>query len=143
LLLPFVLFMAIISLVVVFSSNANANTPGSIEMSRPCFTDMNGDRLASLSAGEQVIVTTTHASKIEQDLTYVALIEIRDDNGLTVFLSWQVGELEAISNKTIGVSWVVPESSQYYQSRVFAITNFEEPHVLSVVEICEISVKTT
>jgi hypothetical protein len=131
------------SLLAVLASNAHANTPSSIEMSRPCFTDMNADRLNSLDVGEQVIVTTTHYSHVEQDLTYIALIEIRDERSITVLLSWQIGTLEATGNKTIGVSWVVPESSHYYQSRVFAITNFEEPHILSTVEVCEVSVNTT
>ncbi len=104
---------------------------------------MNADRLNSLDVGEQVIVTTTHYSHVEQDLTYIALIEIRDESSITVLLSWQIGTLEATGNKTIGVSWVVPESSHYYHSRVFAITNFEEPHILSTVEVCEVSVNTT
>jgi hypothetical protein len=97
------------------------------------FNDLNGDPLRVVKAGEQVVLTTTFYSVFEEKVDFVGIIEVRDTNGVTVSLSWQTGSIEPQGNKTIGVSWLVPQSTAY-QSRAFAISDFEHPRVFSAVE---------
>jgi hypothetical protein len=108
-----------------------------LEPSPPFFDDINGNRLESVKAGEQVMITTTFQNYLEEEVDFVGLLEVRDIDGVTVFLAWQLGKVEPLGDKTIGASWLVPETSAY-QSRTFAITNFEQPQVLSPVESAEI-----
>jgi hypothetical protein len=99
---------------------------------RPVIYDANGDRLVYVETGKQVTIMTTLLSNSQADINFVGIIEIRDPHGVTVFLAWQSGTIGLDGNKTIGASWVVPQLSDY-QSRIFAITGFENPHVLSNV----------
>ena len=107
-----------------------------ITLRSPYFYDMNGDRLRILEKGNQVLLTTTFFNNSEEKIDFVGLFDVRDMNGIDTLVAWQSSTIEPFGNKTIGVSWVVPESSAY-QSRAFAVTNFTQPQVLSVVESSE------
>lgn len=115
---------------------AHANGFVVLSPTHPFFNDMNGDRLRIVEEGQQVMITTTFRNNLEETVAFVGIIEVRDTNGVTVFLSWQSNSIEPLGNKTVGVSWLVPESSAY-QSRTFAFTDFEQPQVLSPVESVE------
>lgn len=117
----------------ITSTCANASSIAVLEPSPPRFFDLNGDRLRIVKESEQVQIVTTFRNALEERVDFVGLIEVRDQTGVTVFLSWQSNVVEPLGNKTIGVSWLVQNSTSY-QSRTFAITNFENPLVLSPVE---------
>ena len=99
---------------------------------RPLFYDVNGERLIHVETGKQVTIMTTLLSNSQEDINFVGILEIRDPHGVTVFLAWQSGTIGLDGNKTIGASWVVPQLSDY-ESRIFVITDFENPQVLSNV----------
>ena len=114
--------------------------PPALAPTRPFFIDLNGDRLDSVEAGRQVMITTTFRNTLETELTFVGLIEVRDIDGVTEFLAYQSGTVEPLGNKTVGLSWLV-QNSTAYQSRTFAITDFENPQVLSNVQTSRIEVR--
>jgi hypothetical protein len=118
---------------------AHAVTIAMLSPTTPIFVDTTGNRLHSLGEGNQVMIITTFRNNIEEKVAFVGIVEVRDESGITVLLSWQVGNIEPSDNKTIGVSWLVQNSSAY-QARTFAFTNFEHPQVLSPVENVEVSV---
>jgi hypothetical protein len=103
-----------------------------ITPTRPVIYDLDGERLIYVEKGKQVTIMTTLSSNSQEDIDFVGLLEIRDPHGVTVFLAWQSGTIKSEGNKTIGASWVVPQLSDY-QSRVFVVTDFESPQVLSNV----------
>jgi hypothetical protein len=103
-----------------------------ITPTRPIFYDVNGERLVYVETGKQVTIMTNLLSNSQENINFVGIIEIRDRHGVTVFLAWQSGNIGLDGNKTIGASWLVPELSDY-QSRIFVITDFENPQVLSNV----------
>jgi plastocyanin len=71
----------------------------------------------------------------------VAIVEVRNSNGITEQLGWQPGDFERQGESgEIGVSWV-PVNSGNYQLRVFAISSFEHPAVLSPVATSDVTVE--
>jgi hypothetical protein len=93
-----------------------------------------------IEAGNQVMISTTYRNIIENDLSFVGIIEIRDQSGITVYLGWQTGVIKPLGNKTFGVSWFA-EAPNFYMARTFAFSDLETYKVLSAVEIREFEVK--
>jgi hypothetical protein len=75
----------------------------------------------------------------------VAFVEVRDESGRTVFLTWQTGVAELQDDYAyvyfVRVPWSSQEPAGEYQLRTFAITDFENPQVISVVATFDIEVK--
>jgi len=76
------------------------------------------------------------------DLPVVIIIETRDPNGVTTFLSYQSGFLNVNETQSMGVSWM-PNSAGMYDLRTFALTSLTDPYILSKVDANEIIVKET
>lgn len=131
--------LIVISLLATFTVNGYAMSYGpSLGPTLPHFYDAKGERLQSIDEGQQVMITTTFTNYLEEEVEFIGILEVRDGNGVSLVLAWQSAAVEPLGNKTMGVSWVVPEPGAY-QSRTFAFTNLENPQVLSVVESVEIS----
>ena len=107
----------------------------------PIYTSLSGDRLRWAVEGQQVMITTTFRSYLEEETNCICIIEVRDEAGITVFLAWQSGKIKPLGNHTIGVSWLAQEPAGYYQSRVFAFEDFETYNVLSNVYNSKIEVR--
>lgn len=123
--------------------NANARTPGPqpLAVTRIDMHDLNGNRLTNITSGEQVMIVTTFICQADEDVSFLGIIEIQDESGATLQLASQSGTLEPLGKKTIGASWVVPSSSVYI-ARAFALSNLENPQVLSQLTTIEIGVET-
>ena len=134
------LIVALLFATFTVSGYALSNGP-TLGPSLPYFYDTNDERLQSVEEGQQVTIATTFTNYLEEEVEFVGIIEVRDTDGVTELLAWQSATVAPLNNKTMGVSWVVPESSAY-QSRTFAFTDLESPQVLSVVESVEISAPT-
>jgi len=130
-------FLGAMLVVVALSVTTQASTPDAYSIAvlvptTPFFNDIYGDPLAIIREGRQVVITTTYRNSVEQEVPFVGIIEVRAIDGVTLFLHWQSNTVAPLGNKTMGVPWVAPESSSY-ESRAFAITDFENPQVLSPV----------
>jgi hypothetical protein len=64
----------------------------------------------SITVGQQVIVMTTILSNADDTRAFVAIIEVRDANGITEEFAWQTGQLTAKDSTEIGISWI-PEKA--------------------------------
>jgi hypothetical protein len=131
-----IVFGIIIALITPAPLIAHALSIAVLEPTPPVFTDLNGDSTRWVTDGQQVVITTTFRNALEEEIAFVGILEVRDANGITVLLAWQSNIVEPSGNKTIGISWVA-ENSTCYQSRTFAVTDFENPQVLSPVESSE------
>lgn len=112
----------------------------------PTFTDVNGNKITTTEAGRQIMVSQTYRNEIENQMVFVGLFEVRDEIGITVFLGWQTGEIPAsnydqniYNNNTMSFSWL-PEKASTYEARTFAISDLENPLILSQVETATIVV---
>lgn len=92
-----------------------------------------------LVVGAQLGLSTT----IENDGTtvqpFVALIEVRDSAGVTVYLAWQSGSLEPAGSTIIEVSWT-PDASGTYEVRTFVVSSLSNAFVLSEVATASVDI---
>jgi hypothetical protein len=82
--------------------------------------------------GAQRMITTTLNSMYDSDLQFVVFIEVRDSNGVTIFLQYHASTLKGPGHTELGSSWLAPDNGTY-EIRVFAISNFTRPEVLTSV----------
>ena len=116
------------------TTNPNAASP-----SAPVARDVSGGAVTQITEGQQVVLTTTISNNIDDELPFVALIEVRDSSGITVYLAWQTGVMDAGDRTEVGLSWT-PEDSGDYVVRTFVISNLNNPQVLSPVSTTNITV---
>jgi|GEM_PF-1095261 len=116
------------------TTNPQATTP-----SAPVAKDVQGGAVSQITVGQQVVITTQITNNVDDELPFVGLIEVRDSAGITVFLAWQTGVLDAGDRAEVGLSWT-PEDAGDYQFRTFVISNLQNPQVLSPVATTNITV---
>lgn len=106
----------------------------------PTLKDVMGNLIDEVSADEQIIVSSTIMNNLDHDQPYTAIMEVRDSTGVTVFLAWQTGKLDASSASEVGLSWT-PTAPGDYTIRVFVISDLLIPDVLSPVVESGITVR--
>jgi hypothetical protein len=129
-----VLFSAIIALG-IFVQSASGQTSSAIEgmdASAPVLKNAAGQLLDSTSDGQLVVLSTTVSSTKEEPQPYVAIMEARDEAGMTRFLGFAIGDLAGNSQSEIGISWT-PEEAGSYELRTFLVSEFENPQLLTAV----------
>jgi hypothetical protein len=67
------------------------------------------------------------------------LVEIRDENDLTIYMSFLIGTLNPNAVSEMGISWT-PQYVGEYEVRSFAITNFTKPEILSLQAVTRVTV---
>lgn len=68
-------------------------------------------------------------------LPFVAIIEVRRaSDGTTVFLEFNIGTLNGSKPSEVGAAWTPMDAGQY-EFRIFAISNFENPEILSGIQV--------
>ena len=93
-----------------------------------------------LSVGQQVTLTTDVSSSSQQDeIPFVAIIEIRDAVGVTVSIGWQSGTARPQGTAELGMSWV-PELPGNYELRTFLVSDLRNPRILSSVSSSSVTV---
>ncbi|HJS82319.1 MAG TPA: hypothetical protein VJ742_05730, partial [Nitrososphaera sp.] len=112
---------------------------GEVTVTPPEPQDVTGRPLDEVSEGQQVVLTTRVVNEGGSAQPFVALIEVRDNNGVTVYLAWQTGTLPAGGSSQVGLSWT-PEDSGDYDIRTFVISSLENPRILSPVVTSDITV---
>ena len=108
----------------------SSSTLGSAVPTTPEPQDIQGKTLNEVKAGQQVVLSTTVLNKIDEAQPYVAIVEVRDSNGITVFLGWTTGTMNANGQATVGLSWTAEQAGDY-QLRTFVISSLSNPNILS------------
>ncbi|AFU57027.1 hypothetical protein Ngar_c00770 [Candidatus Nitrososphaera gargensis Ga9.2] len=98
--------------------------------SKPELKDAQGRPVTQVLAGQQVVLSTTVKNNEAASTPYAAIVEVRDSKGITVFLNWQTGTLQADGTTGIGLSWT-PETPGTYTARVFVLSGLTNPQILS------------
>lgn len=112
---------------------------GTTTPTAPVLTTPTGQPVDQVQAGQQVVLTTTINNNLDEAVPFVAIVEVRDDNGVTVFLAWQTGTLGADGRATVGLSWT-PDFAGDYDIRTFVISSLDNPRILSEVKQSSVSV---
>lgn len=110
----------------------------SLNISSPTFMNVNGERITQTEKGQQIVISESIENNIYQEGTsLVALVEIRDQNDVTVYLAWQGAKIAFEDSYTFGISWSVPDElgSQTYSVRTFVVTALgDDAQPLSMVK---------
>jgi hypothetical protein len=101
--------------------------------SEPTVRNVKSGITDELLAGQQAILSAEISSSSQrEELSFVAILEVRDSSGVTVSIGWQSGSLSAQGQTEVGMSWL-PEDPGNFQVRTFLISDLLSPQVLSEV----------
>ena len=124
----------------------SGNSPNNISTQEVQLQKLDGTTTSAAIFGHQYQINTVLHSNIEETMSFVVLIEVRDSSGITTDLFWQSGTLAAGKNHTIGASWVPGDicfdniTCSIFQIRTFVISSLKDPMVLSHVFTKEVAV---
>jgi hypothetical protein len=110
---------------------ASASGPPSVSTSPPVIRDVSGGGQSPV-VGTQLVLATTVDNDRNAAQPFVSLVEIRDSDGITLYLAWQTGNLEPADSTEVGFSWI-PEESGTYEVRTFVLSSFTDGLVISEV----------
>ena len=95
------------------------------------FTDSFERPLTEFSVASQIQIVGTITNKQEVSQQFVYILQIKDESGTTVSLSWIGGEATAHQSLDVSQSWM-PENSGTYKIETFAWSSLAEPSPLSL-----------
>jgi hypothetical protein len=84
----------------------------------------------SIEVGKQVQITADlkNNQKIEQDFAYI--VQIQNEDGVTVSLSWLTGKLVPAQSFSPALSWI-PDKAGKYIATIFVWESIDNPSALS------------
>ena len=93
-----------------------------------------------MQVGDELLVATTFKNN-DKDYDWAAyfISEVRDSTGSTVLLTLNSGTVKSNSSVEVGAAWV-PARAGTYELRAFAITDLENPRILSLISSSEVSI---
>ena len=98
--------------------------------SNPAIVDAFGNSLASVSADQQVQITADLTSGQDRDQDFAYLVQIQNEDGVTVALSWITGTLGAEATFSPSQSWT-PSETGSYTATIFVWESVSNPTALS------------
>jgi hypothetical protein len=110
-----------------------------IEMTQPELASSHSGTLDVATAGEEFVLTVIASNCTPNKTPFIALIEVRNSEGITEHIGWQSGILAENGKTQIGISWI-PAHGDNYGIRSFAITDWVMPNVLSTVSTSNVEI---
>ena len=98
--------------------------------SNPSIVDAFDNALASVSVDQQVQITADLTSGQDRDQDFAYLVQIQNEDGVTVALSWITGTLGAGATFSPSQSWT-PSETGSYTATIFVWESVSNPTALS------------
>ena len=98
--------------------------------SNPAIVDAFGNSLASVSVDQQVQITADLTSGQDRDQDFAYLVQIQNEDGVTIALSWITGTLGAGATFSPSQSWT-PSETGSYTATIFVWESVSNPTALS------------
>ena len=92
--------------------------------------DTFDNSIGSPSVGQQVVITADLSNGQDRDQDFIFLIQVQDENGITVSLNWVLGTLAADQSFSPGASWT-PTEAGTYDVTAFVWESIDNPTALS------------
>lgn len=121
------------------SARKNAVAVNSFTINQIEFNDLSGKPMDEIHTGRSVLITPTLHNNTTAKMEYTVIVEVRDADGITVYLQWASGQLEGGGEKSESMSWI-PSAPGTYDVRAFVITNLANPQALSPVTSVDVDV---
>lgn len=101
--------------------------------------DSKGNALNKVLVSQQVQIISDITNKQNTDQPFAYLVQVQDNNGITLSLSWISGTLSANQNLSLSQSWM-PETSGTYTVQVFVWQSIVNPGALSPPLVLQVPV---
>jgi hypothetical protein len=98
-----------------------------------------GGASTPLTFGTELVLSASVANNRGDVQPFVAILEVRNAEGVTVFLSSEHGTLSSNGSSGIEIVWK-PAAQGDYTIRTFVISGFDEGEVLSTIAVSEASI---
>ena len=98
--------------------------------SNPAIVDAFNNALASVSVDQQVQITADLTSGQDRDQDFAYLVQIQNEDGVTIALSWITGTLGAGATFSPSQSWT-PSETGSYTATIFVWESVSNPTALS------------
>jgi len=107
--------------------------------SEPKIVDRRGESISELLVSQQVLIQSevTNSQKKKQPFAYI--VQIKDDEGVTISLSWVTGELPPKESFKAAQSWI-PDAQGIFSVEIFVWESINNPTALSPVRSMTIEV---
>ena len=92
--------------------------------------DAFGNTLSNVSVDQQVQITCDLSNGQDREQAFAYLVQIQDNNGVTVSLAWITGSLSAGQSFSPALSWI-PEQAGAYDATTFVWESVDNPTALS------------
>jgi hypothetical protein len=92
--------------------------------------DAFGASVAEVSVDQQVQIAADVSNGQSSDQAFAYLVQVQDENGVTVSLAWITGSLTASQSMSPALSWT-PSASGSYTATVFVWESVDNPTALS------------
>lgn len=101
--------------------------------------DSRGESLSEFSISQQVLIQSeiTNNQKKQQPFAYI--VQIKDDEGATILLSWLTGELPPNESFKAAQSWI-PDAQGIFSVEIFVWESIDNPTALSPVRSTTIEI---
>ncbi|MDE1816964.1 MAG: hypothetical protein KGI11_10450, partial [Thaumarchaeota archaeon] len=101
-----------------------------VPVSNARMIDSTGKILDKVMTGQQVQIVSDVTNKVNKDQSFAYLVQIQDNNGITLSLSWITGSLLPDQNMSLSQSWI-PKTSGTYTAQIFVWQGVTNPDALS------------
>lgn len=108
-----------------------------VPVSNARMIDSTGKTLDKVMTGQQVQIVSDVTNKVNKDQSFAYLVQIQDNNGITLSLSWITGSLLPDQNMSLSQSWI-PKTSGTYTAQIFVWQGVTNPDALSPPLILQI-----
>jgi hypothetical protein len=75
----------------------------------------------------------------QDNYPFTTMMEVRDSDGITIYLAWQIGSMKPWTDSSFGSSWT-PEKPGEYMIRAFSMGDLHSTSILSQVLLITITV---
>jgi hypothetical protein len=127
-------FTLVVPVGVNAGGDVTATTP-----SNPVLKDFSNKVITEVTANQQVVLSTDISNNQDTVRPFAAIVEVRDANGITVYLQWQTGTLNAHGSTNVGLSWT-PDAPGTYTVRTFVVNSIANAAALSPIASSTITV---
>jgi len=107
--------------------------------SEPELVDQTGAALTDVTVGSQVLVQSEITNSQTKKQPFAYIVQIKDENGVTISLSWVTGELPAKETLKAAQSWI-PDAAGDFTVEIFVWESVDNPVALSPVRTSTVSV---
>lgn len=101
-----------------------------VPISNTRIIDSTGKTLDKITTGQQVQIVSDVTNKMNKVQPFAYLVQIEDNNGIAISLSWITGALSPNQNLSLSQSWI-PKSTGVYTAQIFVWQGITDPNALS------------